>query len=156
MWNCTGRGNAPFIIQGKEEDGRKNFISNLKNIFWSQHSTAVKLLRVTVHHWGCTQGRNFSSKWCQTWQDAVEWCICLMYLQRNKDTITENLLQALFRFNLLPGLPRIEPFQICSIRDCSTYTLELADGFAFMFVGTFEHLLHSDCASCARYFLNFL
>lgn len=34
------------------------------------------------------RGRNLSSECCQTWQDADEWCICLMYLQRNKKTIT--------------------------------------------------------------------
>lgn len=43
--------------------------------------------------------RNLSSECCQTWQDAEEWCICLMYLQRNENTITLSLFWALHFFS---------------------------------------------------------
>lgn len=69
---------------------RKKQNKNLIIKFKSRHSTWVKLLRTRVHS-GRTRERNLSSECCQTWQDAAEWCICLMYLQRNKNTVTASL-----------------------------------------------------------------
>lgn len=100
----TGRGKCTSVIHRKDMK-HDAYTTNLF-LFWifsSQHSTLVKSLRARVHS-RCIKVGNLSSKCCQTWQDAEEWCICLMYLQRNENTITPSFLWALPSSQLLPGL----------------------------------------------------
>lgn len=70
--------------------------------------------------------RNLSSKCCQTWQDAEEWCICLMYLQRNENTITWSLFWAL-HFSSAAGPHVIKLLQTYLITEVSSSIYIVAD-----------------------------
>ncbi len=84
------------------------------------------------------QGREtLSSECCQTWQDAEEWCICLMYLQRNENTITLSLFWALHRSHLLPGLLVIELVQTYLITEVSASIYILAGEFVTLCASVF-------------------
>lgn len=72
--------------------------------------------------------RNLSSECCQTWQDAEEWCICLMYLQRNENTITFTSVLGPFRLaQMLPGLLVIQLVQ--------TYLITAASASIYWWMG---------------------
>lgn len=134
----TGRENALLRSEAKKKNFMHTpqaFLRKKKEKENSHHNTTlVRLLRGNSSTAQDARGRNLSSECCQTWQDAEEWCICLMYLQRNENTITLSLFWARRAPHLLPGLLVIELVQTSLITEVSASIYTLADGFVTLWV----------------------